>query len=356
MQQHKTRNTSHPHPKSNDIHTKILVIKISSMGDLIHTLPAITDAAHAIPNAQFTWVTEEAFTEIPTWHPNVQKVIPIALRRWRKAIGRTIQQGEWQLFYQTLRATHYDYAIDAQGLLKSACIARLAQSHTVGGPDVYSARESWAALVYQQRFSIPKQQHAITRTRQLFSLAFNYPLPDTTPNYGIDLTRFQQNQPNTNKKTIVFIHGSSRHIKCWPESHWITLGHLANRAGFTIHLPWGNQTEAKRAKRIANACQSAHVLDKLNLQGLAGILSNADAVVTVDTGPGHLAAALNRPTVGLYGPTNPALCGIRTHNGINLYDSNGLDHITAEDVWQAITKLLTKVKKKRNSQGVIESR
>ena len=99
---------------------RVLLVKTSSLGDVIHTLPALTDAQRAIPGIQFDWVVEEGFAEIPAWHPAVAQVIPVAIRRWRKHPLQTLRSGEWRRFKARLRETHYDLVIDAQGLLKSA--------------------------------------------------------------------------------------------------------------------------------------------------------------------------------------------------------------------------------------------
>ena len=108
---------------------RVLVVKMSSLGDVIHTLPALTDAAAAIPGITFDWVVEEGFAEIPAWHPAVDTVIPIALRRWRKHPWRDFRGPQWRACRQALRRQHYDAVIDAQGLLKSVFVARLVKAH-----------------------------------------------------------------------------------------------------------------------------------------------------------------------------------------------------------------------------------
>ncbi|MCD6039885.1 MAG: lipopolysaccharide heptosyltransferase [Gammaproteobacteria bacterium] len=278
------------------------------MGDVIHTLPALTDAGKAIPAISFDWVVEENFSEIPRWHPLVKQVIPVALRRWRKAIftKKTVQ--EWQAFRQLLRATQYDLIIDAQGLLKSAFLALNARG-TSCGFDFYSARDPIAALFYRQRFVTAKvkEQHAVTRVRSLLSQALGYTLPETVPNYGIDRQQFQQ--AGETEPYLVFLHGTTWTTKHWPELYWMELAKLASDQGFAIKLPWGNISERERALRIAENCLRAEVLPKQDLGGMAKVLAGARAIVAVDTGLGHLAAALAVPTVSLYGPTNPVLTG-----------------------------------------------
>lgn len=288
---------------------QILIVKTSSLGDVIHTLPAVTDAQQHYPDLQFDWVVEEAFAEIPTWHPAIRQVIPVALRRWRKQILTTYHNHTWQQFKQTLRANQYDKIIDAQGLIKSAFLTYQALGIRCG-LDRHSAREPLASLAYQQSYNIPKQQHAVTRTRQLFANVLNYPVPNTPPEYGI-IKHFQQ---QTNKKQIVFLHGTTWPTKHWPEDSWLNLAKLATNAGLKIYVPWGNSNEQQRAARIATVHPNISVIPKSNLYNLATILAQSQAVVGVDTGLAHLAAALSIPAVTLYGATQPALTGTYGNN------------------------------------------
>jgi heptosyltransferase-1 len=287
---------------------RVLIVKTSSMGDVIHTLPALTDAGKAIPTISFDWIVEENFSEVPSWHPLVKQIIPVALRRWRKTIFTKKTWQEWFGFRQSLRATQYDLVIDAQGLLKSAFLSLNARGKRCGF-DFHSARDPFAAFFYRQRFSTAKvkEQHAVMRVRNLFSQALGYPLPTTTPDYGIDRRRFQQE--NSLEKYLVFLHGTTWKTKHWPEKYWIELAKLASEQGFVIKLPWGNVSEQDRALRIAATCKRVEVLPRQDLIGIAKVLANAHAVVAVDTGLGHLSAALNVPTVSLYSSTNPILTG-----------------------------------------------
>ncbi len=287
---------------------RVLIIKTSSMGDVIHTLPALTDAGKAIPGISFDWVVEEGFSEVTRWHPLVKNSLPVALRRWRKNIFTQKTREEWHSFRHLLRSTHYDLVIDAQGLLKSAFLALNARGKRCGF-DFHSARDPLAALFYQKRYSTAKvkEQHAVTRVRDLFSRALGYKLPATLPDYGIDRKRFQQE--NGSEKYLVFLHGTTWSTKHWPEVYWIELARLAAMQGFLIKLPWGSVSEQARAERIAAACTHAEVLSRQDLTGMAKILAGAQAIAAVDTGLGHLAAALDVPTVSLYGPTDPVLTG-----------------------------------------------
>lgn len=285
---------------------RVLIIKTSSMGDIIHTLPAVTDAALLFPHIVFDWVVEENFAEIPGWHPRVAEIIPVAVRRWRKALFSRKTRQEWRLFRQVLRKNHYDLILDAQGLTKSAWLALNARGKRVG-LNSRSSRDPLSALFYQRTYSVDPAQHAVARVRHLFSQALGYPNPVTAPDYGIPPSYFSnQKKPDP---YLVFLHGTTWATKHWPEHYWIELAKKVADHGFKIKLLWGNPVEKERAHRIALHCPTAEILPRLSLKEIASVLSDAKAIVAVDTGFGHLAAALNVPTISLYGPTDPILTG-----------------------------------------------
>lgn len=293
---------------------RILIIKTSSMGDIIHTLPALTDAGKIYPDIKFDWVVEESFAEIPTWHPLVNKVIPVALRRWRKNIWQAIRSGEWQKFYRELRAEKYDYVIDAQGLIKSGFITFFTRGLKCGY-DRHSVWEPLACLTYQNTASVNPEQHAVDRVRQLFAKILKYELTEKTPHYGIDLNRLPT--PTQENEYVVFLHGTTWSTKHWPENYWAALLKQVNNAGYKVLLLWGNQIEQERATRLAQN-NIAQVMPKLKLAEIATLIAHAKAIVAVDTGLGHLAAALHAPTISLYGPTNSALTGTMGPNQIHI--------------------------------------
>lgn len=284
---------------------RVLIIKTSSLGDVIHTLPALTDAAHAMPGIRFDWVVEEGFAEIPSWHPAVDQVIPVAIRRWRKNLWQTFKSGEWKAFKQRVRERKYDLVIDAQGLVKSAWLTRYVKA-PVAGLDRYSAREGWASRFYDRRLSVAVGQHAVERVRQLFAMVLAYDLPEGIGNYGLDLDRLQLPPA---APYVVFLHGTTWATKHWPEAYWRELAERMGQRNLQVRLPWGNPQEKARAERIAQGLKNCQVLPKLNLAGVARVLAAAKACVAVDTGLGHLAAALDVPTISLFGPTNPGLTG-----------------------------------------------
>jgi heptosyltransferase-1 len=294
---------------------RVLLIKTSSLGDVIHTLPALTDAAKAIPGIQFDWVVEEGFAEIPTWHPAVSGVIPVAIRRWRKNLWQTFKNGQWRQFKQRLRTTRYDLVIDAQGLLKSALLTRYVKA-PIAGLDKDSAREPLAARFYQHAYPVARGQHAVERLRQLFAQAMGYEVPVGLGDYGLDRSRLLSSESSA--PFVLFLHGTTWDTKHWPELYWRQLAERMIGQGLEVHLPWGNPAEKARAERIAEGLDKAVVLPKLNLAGVANVLASAQGCVAVDTGLGHLAAALDVPTLSLFGPTNPGLTGAYGKSQVHL--------------------------------------
>ncbi|NIG87820.1 lipopolysaccharide heptosyltransferase RfaC [Serratia symbiotica] len=287
---------------------QVLIVKTSSMGDILHTLPALSDAMQAIPGIRFDWVVEEGFRQIPTWHPAVDRVIPVAIRRWRKNwFGRATRQQRGD-FKRAVQQRSYDVVIDAQGLIKSAAlITRLAKG-CKHGQGCKSAREPFASWFYNHRHEISKQ-HAVERTRQLFAKSLGYDQqPGSYGDYAI-AGRFISQPPANDARYLVFLHATTRDDKHWPEQNWRELIKLAANSGLRIKLPWGAEHERLRALRLAEGFAHVEVLPQLSLQQVAEVLAGAKSVVSVDTGLSHLAAALNKPNITLFGPTDPGLIG-----------------------------------------------
>jgi heptosyltransferase I len=295
---------------------QVLIVKTSSMGDVLHTLPALTDAVKAIPFIQFDWVIEPGFADIPRWHASVRNIFPAAIRHWRKHPWKSLREGEIATLISRLRRIQYDVVLDAQGLFKSALLTRLAKGKRVG-LNFSSAREGIASLAYQQTIEIPKGQHAVQRVRQLFAKALEYPIPDSFPDYRIDKTRLTPS--SINGDYVLFLHGTTWPTKHWPENYWQQLAALAAKAGYKVLLPWGTEEERIRAYNIRRSVESQggailpHVLPKLSLSEITSLIANAKGIISVDTGLGHVAAAMAIPTVSLYGSTDPKLTGAYGH-------------------------------------------
>jgi len=286
---------------------RTLIVKTSSLGDVIHNLPILADIHAHYPDMRFDWVVEDSFADIPALHPAVDAVIPVAMRRWRRRWWAPSSWREIMAARRRLRERQYDLVLDTQGLLKSALIA--SQSHGVRhGQDAVSAREPLAALFYQQKYAVPRGQHAVTRNRQMAALALGYAIPDTPADYGIAAPALPDMQLPS--PYVVGLHATSRASKLWPLEHWTALGQQLSARGVRLLLPWGSASEHQRALAIAAAVPQAVVLPHMGLAQLASVLTGAKAAVGVDTGLVHLAVALGVPTVAIYTDTDPALTGV----------------------------------------------
>ncbi|HEU0283126.1 MAG TPA: lipopolysaccharide heptosyltransferase I [Gallionella sp.] len=287
---------------------QILLVKTSSLGDVLHNLPVVSDIARHYPNAQIDWVVEESFAALPRLHPAVRSIIPVAVRRWR---GKLLSAAVWReiaALRNTLAAQRYDIAIDTQGLLKSALLMHGAYGLRCGF-DRDSAREPLAASLYQRTFPVATGQHAVERNRQLAAQALGYTL-EGRADYGIRPPAIARPAWLRDEPYAVLLHATSRADKLWGEANWIALGRYLREKNIRCILPWGSEAERTRSLRLAEAIPDAVAPPRLSLNEAAALLGGAQAVVGVDTGLAHLAAALGIPTVGIYTATDPALTGL----------------------------------------------
>lgn len=286
---------------------RILIVKTSSLGDVVHALPAVTDLRRAYPDVPIDWCVEESFAAIPRLHPAVDRVIPVAIRRWRKQLLRSSTWREIAAWRRTLQTSTYDAVIDLQGLLKSGVIAHLARGPKVGYA-AESAREPLAARFYDADFAIPKKIHAVERNRWLTAAALELP-QDTALDYGIQAPPLQADWLPA-RPYVVLLTATSRDDKLWAETSWRQLGQQLHAEGIAAVLPAGTPQERMRATRLAEEIPGAIAAPPLDLEALARLLAGSLGAIGVDTGLTHLAAALGRPTVALYTATEPGLTGV----------------------------------------------
>lgn len=287
--------------------TKVLLIKTTSMGDLIHTMPAVSDLAAAKPDIELHWLVEESFADVPRWHPFVRQVHTCAVRRWRRSIVNANTRQEIRQLKQRLQAEQFDLVIDAQGLVKSAWMVRWL-SCTRHGYDRRSIREPLASYFYQHKHAISRQQDAISRNRQLVAASLDYILPISEADFGLQVARPEQ-QADRKQPYAVFLHGTNWSSKVWPVAYWRGLAQKLVAQGLDVLVAWGNEEEKQRAGQIAEGLPVT-VLDRHSLNGMAYLLQQASVVVGSDTGLSHLAGALDSRTVAVYGASSAALTGL----------------------------------------------
>jgi len=256
---------------------RVLIIKLTSMGDLMHALPAITDAVSVMPNLEFHWVVDESFQEVPRWHQAVKKTITTAHRRWKKNILNVVNRGELKQFYQLLNKNDYDVVIDMQGNLKSGFVSVLRRG-PVHGYDKKSCREWPAHRSYKHRYPVNLKQHSTERQRDLFAQVFNYKKPTTPINYGVDFSNLSLPDVDLPEKYIVFVHNAS-----WPTKLW-------------------------------------------------AILSRADGAVCSDTGLAHMAAVAKTPAITLYAVTDTLLIGTEGENQHHIVAEGGIKNASMADI------------------------
>ena len=310
----------------------IILVKTSSLGDVLHNLPVATDICKHAPDARIDWVVEESFAPLPMLHPGVSRVVPVAMRRWRRSWWQS--RGEMRAVCRELRDSCYDLALDTQGLLKSALITRCSHAARCGF-DWGSAREAVASLFYDRTYTVAKNQHAVERNRQLAGQALGY-IPQGAPDYGIRAPELALPWLPA-EPYAVLLHATSRDDKLWAEPNWIALGRQLGQTGKRIILPWGSEQEKGRSERLGAAIPGALCAPRLNLNEAAALLGQARVVVGVDTGLSHLAAALGVPTIGIYTATDPGLTGLYAGpRAINLGGKNSSPSV--EEVCAAMEK------------------
>jgi len=291
---------------------RILLVKTSSLGDVIHNLPVVSDLRRALPQAEIDWTVEESYAALPRLHRGVAAVIPVAVRRWRKALFTASCWREILAYRRAVRTplgsdfAGYDAVIDSQGLIKSAWLAALARGKKFG---FAVPRERLAALAYDIAVDVPRHLHAVTRNRQLAAGALGYRLDDLPLDYGITAPPLRAAWLPRGDYAVLLT-ATSRPDKEWPEADWRALGGALIATGLRCVLPGGSETERARAVRLSQTLGRAVAPPALDLTEMAGLLAGARIVIGVDTGLTHLAAALGRPTVAIFRASDPTLTGV----------------------------------------------
>jgi heptosyltransferase I len=294
---------------------KILIVKLSSLGDVLHTLPVVHDINTALPEARIDWVVEAAFSGVVKRCQGVNKVITCELRKWRKAPFSPETRQAWRAFKAELQREQYDAVIDLQGLTKSALVSWLAKVSPTGRRyamanrtegSSYEAPTRWVA---DEAVRLTPHLHAVQRAREVCAAALRFKLPESAllkPKYKLlaSVNYFYKAinniAKNDKKETIVFAHGSSRDDKLWPVGHWVELGRRLNAQGFGIALAHGSAAEEQRSQVIAQQLADAIVWQRLGLEALLDRLGESAGVVGVDSGLSHMAVALDLPHVQIY--------------------------------------------------------
>ncbi len=292
----------------------ILIIKLSSLGDVLHNLPIVWDIRAQYADAQIDWLVEESYVSLLApllsngEFKGVDHIIPIAMRRWKKnLLGQQTRQ-EWHAFRQNLQATQYDVVIETQGLLKAAWLTRLAKRNPnamiagLGNATEDSGYEPFARLFYTDSVQVPLRCHAVERSRWVAAAALNAPVPKSQPQFypPAFLQSLKTNQMLFNAPYVLFFHATARAAKQWDESNWIALGSVLAKQGKQVILPWGNALEMAVSQRLSTQIPDSIVSPAFNINEWFSVITNAALTVGVDTGLTHLSAMMNTPTIELY--------------------------------------------------------
>lgn len=284
---------------------RVLIVKTSSMGDVVHAMPVVADIRRHFA-AEVDWLVESAFAPIPHMHAGIHAVLPMAWRQWRRRLWKGSTWAAMRALRERMRERRYDVVLDLQGLLKSAIWARQAQA-PVAGYDRDSVREPAAAWLYQHHAAVARDLHAVQRCRMLTAAHLGYAVPAGAPEFGL-VAPAPKWLPGA-RAYAVLIPSASRIEKLWPERHWVALGRRMLERGWQPVVLWGRPDEQTLAERIAASCDG-DVPPYLGVGEMASVLAGAAHVVGLDTGFTHLAAALGRPTLGIYCDHEPGLAGL----------------------------------------------
>jgi heptosyltransferase-1 len=312
----------------------ILFIKTSSLGDVIHHMPAVTEARRARPGDRLTWLVEEDCVPLVRLHPAVDEVIPVASRRWRReGLMSSAVLREMAAFRRALQARRYDVVIDTQGLFRTGLMTWLSRG-TRHGYDRASIREPLASMFYNVRHAVSRELHAIERNRLLTGRALGY-APQGAPDYGLNRDALRDRGA---KPYAVLLHATARADKEWPVANWTGLKDALARHDVDLLLPWGREDERQRAVRIAEGLPRARVIDRLPLDGVSKLIAGASFVIGVDTGIMHLAAALGVPLVAIFAGSQPKLTGPMGSGAMEVVGTRGRAP-TVDEVAQALVRI-----------------
>ena len=301
------------------------------MGDLMHALPALTEAKEFNQDIVFDWVVDRSFSEVPKWHPAVNKVIKTDHRNWEKQFFSPESRDALRSVINDINNTEYDLVIDMQNNLKSSFVSYLCK-HKVTGMDFKSVREFPAHLSYNKKINISKDLHAITRQNIILSEALGYSTLNSS-DYGITDVNFIKPSFDLPSEYVVLVQNASWKTKQWSIVNWQLLVNHLDKLGIDMILPSGNKEEYLRAKKISSVSGKTHVLKPIALNEIAYIMNKAKFSVCSDTGLAHLSAVVDTPSLTLYGPTDTKLIGTKGNNQFHIIGSdNNINSISIEEV------------------------
>ena len=308
------------------------------MGDLMHALPALTEAKEHIADISFDWVVDKNFASVPSWHPLVDKTIVTDHRNWRRQLFSKKSRESLKEALNEINETNYDLVVDMQNNIKSALVSYLSK-HSVVGMDAKSVREYPAHLAYSTKINVDKKLHAIERQKKLLAEALDYSSSMNNVDYGALLEGFIKPNMSLPSQYIVLVQNASWITKQWSITKWQKLIQYLDGKDIKMILPSGNLNELERAKEISSVSTKAQALDLMPLNEIAYIIKNANFCICSDTGLAHLSALSGTPSITLYGPAETALIGTYGENQIHIVGKNNdINNIKVSDVLENLEK------------------
>jgi heptosyltransferase I len=292
---------------------RILIVKVTSLGDVVHTLPVVADIHRAFPGVEVDWAVDASCADVVRLNRWVARVLCAPLRQFKAGPSRA-DLGAIAASIRELRGRRYDAVVDLHGVYKSAIISALARSRRRFGYRNQDLGEPGAMFAYNGRFGPRPACDAWHGMRISAGEALGY-MPQGSPDYGLvipreELARADGAHGETQGPYAMFFHATSNHDKKWSTENWAELARKTLASGLRVELPWGSSAEYEEAKRIASRAPGAVLLPRLSIREMARRIDRADMVVGVDTGLVHLAHALGRPTVMIFHATSRHHCGI----------------------------------------------
>ena len=309
------------------------------MGDLMHALPAITEAKHQINNITFDWVVDKSFSSVPKWHPSVENTIETNHREWKLNLFSSQSRNEMKKVLNKIDESEYDLIVDMQNNLKSAFLSFMCNS-SVTGLDAKSAREYPAHLAYEKKIMVPKAMHAIQRQKQLLASALGYKTDTENTDYGISKANFKKPLDMPSNNYAICVQNASWITKQWPIESWKELLRILEKRDINLLFPSGNQEELDRANEICSVSEKALALEVLPLNEIAFLIDNSEFTLCSDTGLAHLSAVVGTPSLTLYGPTDTRLIGTYGENQNHFVSPDSdISKISVEDVLNKLENL-----------------
>ena len=309
------------------------------MGDLMHALPAITEAKEQINNITFDWVVDKNFSSVPKWHPDIENTIETNHREWKLNLFSSKSRNEMRDVVNKIDANEYDLIIDMQNNLKSAFLSFMCKS-SVTGLDAKSAREYPAHLAYKTKIRVPKTMHAVERQKLMLASALGYETNIENRDYGISKANFKKPLKMYTSKYAICVQNASWTSKQWPIEHWQEFLRILEKKDLKFLFPSGNQAELDRASEICSVSQKAFALEILPLNEIAFLIDNSEFAICSDTGLAHLSAVVNTPSLTLYGPTDISLIGTYGNNQNHFVSPNSdINKISVNDILTRMVEL-----------------